>query len=322
MDETAWIVESAGQNFAREFDPHGGITFNDGPFSGFIERFPVRPGISLYRVEGATTHAFRLTAMGDAPAGNLVLGTMLDGTGTILARGNAKQAWRKGGSFVLSLAERETGYELEAETRWQAVTLLLDPEALERLASEDGLPPVARAVLDDGRLPVSRLTGLNRNLGRVAEELIRPAYRGTMATLWREAKSLELLTHHLDSLVEGQVVQRDFSPRDLARVREARERLLADLRSPPSLEELAAAVGLSARRLNQGFRRLYGTTVFDCLLEERMRLARQIILDGPAVPLKHLAWLVGYTQLSNFSNAYRRHFGVSPGRHRRGGESE
>jgi AraC-like DNA-binding protein len=322
MDETAWIVESVGQNYAREFDPHGSISFSDGPFSGFIERFPVRSGISLYRVEGATTHAFRLTAMGEAPAGNLVLGTMLDGAGTILAKGNAQQAWRKQGSFVLSLAERETGYQLEAKTQWQAVTLLLEPEALERLSSEDGLPPVARAVLDNGSLPVSRLAALNRNLGRVAEELIRPAYRGTMATLWREAKSLELLTHHLDSLAEDQMVRRDFSPRDLTRVREARERLLADLRSPPSLEELAAAVGLSARRLNQGFRRLYGTTVFDCLLEERMRLARQIILDGPAVPLKHLAWMVGYTQLSNFSNAYRRHFGVSPGRHRRGGESE
>lgn len=322
MDETAWIVEGAGQNYAREFDPHGSIAFNDGPFSGFIERFPVRTGISLYRVEGATTHAFRLTAMGDAPAGNLVLGTMLDGSGTILAKGNAQQAWRKQGSFVLSLAERETGYQLEAETQWRAVTLLLEPEALERLAAEDGLPPITRAVLDDGSLPVSRLTALNRNLGRVAEDLIQPAYRGTMAALWREAKALELLTLHLDSLAEEQVVRRDFSPRDLTRVREARDRLLADLRSPPSLEELAAAVGLSARRLNQGFRRLYGITVFDCLLEERMRLARQIILDGPAVPLKHLAWMVGYNQLSNFGNAYRRHFGVSPGRHRRGGGSE
>lgn len=319
MDELSWIVETAAEAEEQHFDLGGRILFEDGPFSGFIERTAVRPGIALYRAEGLSTHAWRLKAQGEAPAGNLVFGAMLDGAGVIDAKGNERQGWRgPGRSYVLSLAERDITYHLEAGEPWRAVTLLLEPEALESLAMQNGdLPAVARAVLDDGQLPVSSVFELNRAVMRTAHDLLRSPYRGTMETLWRESKALEFLAHQLDHLGSSGAAPASLNPRDLARVKEAYELLVASLREPPGLETLAAQVRLAPRKLNQGFRQLYGMTVFEALLEARMKTAHAMIRERHDVPLKHLAWMVGYNQLSNFINAYRRRFGVPPGQHRR-----
>jgi AraC-like DNA-binding protein len=319
MDELSWIVSTSGETKEQNFDPHGRIEFQDGPFTGFIERIEVRPGIALYRLEGVSTHAWQMKAQGEAPAGNLVVGTMLDGAGIIDAKGNERQAWRgPGRSYVLSLAEREITYRVEGGVPWRAVTLLLEPEALERLASQNGsLPTWARAVLDDGRLPISSVFEHDRAVMRAAQGILLSPYRGSMETLWRESKALEFLAHQLDHPGTSRPPALSLNPRDLAKVEEAYALLLANLREPPTLELLAAQVRIPPRRLNQGFRQLYGMTVFEALLEARMKTAHTMILERRDIPLKHLAWLVGYNQLSNFINAYRRRFGVSPGMQRR-----
>ncbi|MFN7009940.1 MAG: hypothetical protein ACK4PN_07905 [Allorhizobium sp.] len=49
MEERAWIAETTRGAEASDFDGEGRIRFDDGPFAGFMERVPVRPGIALYR---------------------------------------------------------------------------------------------------------------------------------------------------------------------------------------------------------------------------------------------------------------------------------
>src|SRR5262249_41732729 len=99
--------------------------------------------------------------------------------------------------------------------------------------------------------------------------------------------------------------------RERSAVWEARERLVADMRRPPTLYELAAAVGLSEKRLNSGFRIQFGTTVFGTLRDERLEHAR-IALESGAVSLKQVAFRVGYDHVSNFINAFTARYGMPP----------
>jgi len=244
MDELAWIAHSEVGSAVQGFDGEGRIAFIDGPFAGFIERVPVRPGIALYRSQGRSSHGWTLKAQGESPAGNLVLGTMLDGAGTIDASGNARQVWHEPGRpFLLSLAERDIAYHLQAGQHWSAVTLLLEPEALEALAMQDGVPPLVRAVLENGRLPVSKVLESNRMVARLAQDLLSPAYIGSMGALWRESRAMELLAHQFDHLADAAPVAAAFTARELARVRDAHQQLLAQLRCPPGLEGLRVRSG-------------------------------------------------------------------------------
>lgn len=319
MDELSWSAELPTGSEVREFDRGGRIEFQNGQVDGFVQRTVVRPGMALYTVEGIAEYAWTLAPQGEAPAGSLVIGTIINGAGVIAANGNQSQEWRGSRkSYLLSLAERDIAYHLRPCERWQAVALLLKPEALENFASQNGtLPPCAQAVLDDGTVPILNMFEHGSAVLRIAHDIIRSPYRGTMDALWRESKALELLAHQFDHLNFRRQSAKPLSPRELLQVKDAYDLLVSDLRDPPGVNALAAQVRMAPRRLNQGFREVYGSTAFETLIEARMKVAHAMLLERRDIPLKHLAWLVGYTQLSNFISAYRRRFGMAPGQMRR-----
>src|SRR3546814_6911548 len=84
-----------------------------------------------------------------------------------------------------------------------------------------------------------------------------------MRRLMLEGAALQMMAVFLDGLCgTGEDRADGLSFREESAAREARTRLLADMRDPPSAGELAAATGLSARRLNRAFRPLFGASVF------------------------------------------------------------
>lgn len=280
-----------------------------------------RDGVSLFIGGGSSPSGYTIAPTGEMPSRNLLLGCLLGGAGSVLAEGNERLDWRVPGQmYVISLSDRELSYDIVDNARYHAVTMMLTPDALELVASEDGVPQMLVQVLEGRADPVSLARAMSMDVRRTAQELTSPIYQGKAGELYREAKALELLAHQTELLSEAPIIRQEMSTRELIRVREAHERLISDLREPPSLTALAAAVGLTPKRLNLGFRQLFGMTVFHYLMEQRLVTAKQMLDEGLEMPLKQLAWSVGYNQVSNFITAFRRRFGTSPGVYRRHGE--
>lgn len=295
----------------------GRMQFCDGPFHGWMEGTELRRGFRLYRITGISTHRYTLAPKGVMTRGSLVLGNMLGGFGRVVTDGAEEQSWRDERNFFALTPEMPVSYHIQPGRAWSTVGVVLEPQTLAELTAGDDLPELARDAIDGRSQPFSLMRSLNGpTTAQLAEDLLNLRYQGRMGELYRQAKSMEFLARLLEML-DGSVEVRTLPARDRQRVREARERLLADLRNPPDLHELAHSVGLSAKRLNQGFRVVFGTTVFDHLRDARLDLARQLIEGGSDIPLKQIAWQVGYAHPTNFISAYRRRFGVSPARYRR-----
>ena len=98
---------------------------------------------------------------------------------------------------------------------------------------------------------------------------------------------------------------------DVERLHLAREILIEHSVKPPSLIELARRVGLNDRKLKQGFRQLFGTTVFGYLQDYRMQEAKQLLHDSDR-SIASIAMTVGYKNPEAFSTAFRRKFAISP----------
>lgn len=315
-----WAFSSGQDSVEREFDEGGRIELNAEQFSGYLEHLEVRRGVSLFRAGGHAVRRYSLNPLGEVANDKLVLGCMLSGTGTLDAQGNDEVGWRQSAHmYAVSLSGRQIRYDLHPHDHWSAMALMLTPELLEEFdgnLGREGLHAVER-VLSGRSEPLSLMRPMNSAMLRVAQELMTPRFTGSLERLYREAKVGEMLVNLLGGLftVEDSA-QRELDTRERRRVREARERLLADLSHPPSLAELAAGVRLSPRRLNRGFRILYGMTVFELLLEARLETARRMLEAGETMPLKQLAYAVGYAQPTNFINAFRRRYGISPGRYR------
>jgi len=88
--------------------------------------------------------------------------------------------------------------------------------------------------------------------------------------------------------------------------------LLTDVANPPTIEQLAAHSGLSARRLNLQFKEVFGCTVFALLCQRRLQLAKEILTETPDIALHDLANRIGYSHSTNFIAAFKREFGIPP----------
>ncbi|MAN80805.1 MAG: hypothetical protein CMM77_15085 [Rhodospirillaceae bacterium] len=151
-----------------------------------------------------------------------------------------------------------------------------------------------------------------RQLRQLAQNLFAPGLNGPLRTLFMEGTVLQLLA----AQAAGRPADRsamNLTARERDQVHHARDLLLADMRHPPGLGDLAAAIGLSEKRLNVGFRKVFGGTVYEILRNHRLEHAR-IALESETTPMKVIAYRVGYNHVTNFINAYTARYGMSPGR--------
>ena len=116
---------------------------------------------------------------------------------------------------------------------------------------------------------------------------------------------LSLLDRHADQALAG----RPAAPPLLTLVRRRVRETLAE--TPPTLEDVAAALHMGARTLQ---RRLADENIsFQQLVDElRHELALDLVKD-PRRPLGEIAFLLGYAELSPFLRAFKRWTGKSPG---------
>lgn len=95
------------------------------------------------------------------------------------------------------------------------------------------------------------------------------------------------------------------------KTRRAAKLLTADLKHPPSTEELCEAVGLSEFKLKKGFREHFDTSVGAYLRSARMDKAAEL-LRAENVTVASVALELGYSNSSRFAEAFRKHHGKNP----------
>lgn len=149
---------------------------------------------------------------------------------------------------------------------------------------------------------------------RALQDILCCPFEGLEKRILLESRALELMAR-----VFAQVKQTDqasngwvaFKSDDIDRIHHAREILMQRLSDPPSLLDLARQVGLNDRKLKQGFRVCFGTTAFGYLHDRRMEQARSLLVETD-LSVTEVAHRVGYGNLSAFSKAFHKQFGIKP----------
>jgi AraC family transcriptional regulator, transcriptional activator of the genes for pyochelin and ferripyochelin receptors len=147
----------------------------------------------------------------------------------------------------------------------------------------------------------------------VVQQILNCPYIGMTQQIYLESKVWELLALHLEQMLQPpqNPPQQSFKPDDIDRLHYAREILSQHLNDPPSLKGLARQVGLNEFTLKQGFRTIFGTTVFGCLHHYRMERARAL-LEAGTLNVSEVAHEVGFANRGYFAAAFRKKFGTNP----------
>jgi len=99
-------------------------------------------------------------------------------------------------------------------------------------------------------------------------------------------------------------------------LKHAEEMLRASFSSPPSLWDLASALGVHPVHLAREFRRHFSCTVGGYITGLRIDFARRALLETEA-SLMEVALNGGFSDQSHFTRAFRRAMGLPPGQFRR-----
>lgn len=79
----------------------------------------------------------------------------------------------------------------------------------------------------------------------------------------------------------------------------------------PSIENLSKAAMMSTTKLKNRFKEVYGMKLYEFYNRNRLREARRLIESGQ-YSIKEAGYRIGFTNLSNFSKAFRKEFGFLP----------
>lgn len=207
-----------------------------------------------------------------------------------------------------------TTAELErypAEQRIRHVKLTLSPELLPAFSDRlHELPADLRMAVERPEKALlyvaNRITPAQQSL---LQQLFQAPYQGITRHFYLEAKVLELLALHFDQMLTAPST-RQLPANEVDRIYHAQTILNQNMSHPPSVSELARQVQLNERKLKEGFRQVFDTTVFGYLTQRRMQAACKLLAQQRSVSA--VAAAVGYASSTAFSNAFRRQFGVSP----------
>ncbi len=131
--------------------------------------------------------------------------------------------------------------------------------------------------------------------------------------IFRYAKALEILSLYFSAEARQENASCPYlnDEESVRKIKNAKEILIKRMASPPMISELAIEVGLNEHRLKEGFKGLYGSTLFQYLLDYKMNKGRNM-LDSGKYKVKEVAYDLGYHNPSHFITAFKNKFGVTP----------
>ena len=99
--------------------------------------------------------------------------------------------------------------------------------------------------------------------------------------------------------------------RDLARLRQVRDRIDRDYAQPLDVEQLARGVHMSAGHLSRQFRLAYGEPPYSYLMTRRIERAMALLRRGD-LTVTEVCFAVGCQSLGTFSTRFTELVGVPP----------
>ena len=147
----------------------------------------------------------------------------------------------------------------------------------------------------------------------VLNQMVQLSVHESMHNLYLRAKVFELMSFYFNRSKEMDIEQCPFlvDDKNIKKIRLAKEIIISRMIEPPSLTGLASEVEISLKKLKEGFKQVYGASVFVFLLDYKMQVSKTLLSSGN-YNVNEVALKVGYSTATHFINAFKKKFGTTP----------
>ncbi|RED51913.1 helix-turn-helix transcriptional regulator [Cohnella phaseoli] len=224
--------------------------------------------------------------------------------------------------FVSKSAEMKGRTCQHGGQRYQCVSLNMNSEHMIHLLGKSGIE-----LWDDTMGRLERLTRrqyvTGGQLGEVVTNIFRSIFYCELPEkskiLYYEGKVKELLSLLVSGKLPG--LENDetamlLDDYEIRQIRLGHERLMENRGHPPTLNQLSKELAISRNKLAKGYKLIYGKTIYDHYRTTCMQDA-VVLLSDLNKSVQDIALDIGYSNASNFCNAFKREFGVTPLQYRK-----
>ncbi len=154
---------------------------------------------------------------------------------------------------------------------------------------------------------------LNPNEIVVLNQMFHYGLHSSLEKLYLKGKVYELLSLYFNKSNNDDAQKCPFleDEANVEKVRKAKKLIIENMVDPPSLNELSDKVKLPLQHLKDGFKQIYGETVFAFLFNYKMEYARKL-LASKKYNITETSFEVGYSTPSHFIVAFKKKFGSTP----------
>lgn len=149
----------------------------------------------------------------------------------------------------------------------------------------------------------------------VLDALLNHSYSESLENIFINAQTQMLLLYTMECMAgDG---EDSFTCKFLAndadreKIALAREILLEHISEPLTIRELSRKAAINECYLKKGFKEMYGTTIFDFFQSQRMEHAKYLLYEK-GLSVTDVSALLGYSSISHFSTAFKKHTGLKP----------
>jgi len=297
------------------------LTDAAGKSHGYRQSVDLRPGLNIL-IDDYTLQDDLVVDYGEDepcdPCQHLEMSFMLSGH-------NHDEEMQPCHSFILAKWRESFGgqFNWQAGDRVLKFDIHIEPDLFETLVGEQlgVLPPSLKQLIQNSQ-PIQdqfwHVRPTTAAMQSVIHQILHCPYQGLTRWLYLESKVIELIALRLDQVSQSQpteLAKSGLHAEDIDRIHYASDILLQRLTNPPSLVELAHLAGLNDYKLKQGFRQVFGTTVFGYLQNHRMERAKQLLAE-PTFSVAGVTRAMGDASQSHFCRMFKQQFGVTPRRYR------
>lgn len=155
--------------------------------------------------------------------------------------------------------------------------------------------------------------GFSPAIAVILSQMINYNLHPSIKTLYIKGKVYELISLYFNKSDDADIEQCPFlvDEDNVRRIRQAKEIMISRMVEPPTLAELSEEIGLSLKKLKEGFKQIYGDSVFSFLFDYKMEYARKM-LETRKYNVNEVGLRVGYSTASHFISAFKKKYGTTP----------
>lgn len=147
-------------------------------------------------------------------------------------------------------------------------------------------------------------------------ELLRYNYdfKDAISLLLCQSKLIEIISKSVSYGISKRK-EINLNKADIDEIYKAKDILMNNIESPPSIKELSRICNIDPYKLKKGFKELFNNTPYGYLREVRLHKGRYL-LENTEMNLSEIANIVGYNNPSKFSEAFKIQFNITPSEYR------